>query len=231
MRLSLFVTGGIFCLGMTCGTPSHAAEQFHYVIEAANQIKEIEYSKTVLGDEENGRIARIACDTLSRLIEDKDFGNALADMLSEGNRKVLKGTASKLIEDLSNFNDVFISAELDNMHRAGLDYPVIVSALDAASRRRVGTNTDLSAGEVLKQLDTARQAVCEMARGIVSARQRAVAQWTISGVVLIVVDTSGAIGIAAASSGVLAVAAGAVFVASIDIGANVALSGVRGDVR
>lgn len=202
-----------------------AAASFSYLIDAANRIKEIEYSKTVLTRDDNGRIVKIACDALTRLVEDGDFKNALSEILAKNKTD----TASALLEKLSEFNQTFLPAELNNLVRAGLDYPV--DALQIAARGRTRANIkDISAIEVMKDVQIAKDSVCRMAASAVTEQQRKAVQWTFGGVTLIVVDVAAALGVGALSGGGLAVASGAIFVSSIGVGAAAAVSGSRGEI-
>ena len=211
-------------LGIAVALPS-AAAPFSYLIDAANKIKEIEYSKTVLSRDDNGRIVKIACDALTRLVEDGDFKNALSDILS----KSKTDKASALLEKLSDFNKDFLQVELDNLVRAGLDYPV--DALQIATRERTKANVkNISAIDVMKDVQTAKDSVCRMAASAVTEQQRKAAQWTFGGVTLIVVDVVAALGVGAVSGGALAVASEAVLVSSIGVGAAAAVSGSRGEI-
>ncbi|MGH7064727.1 MAG: hypothetical protein ACREET_11670 [Stellaceae bacterium] len=223
--------GLIFVTAVTVPSPSQAAPPFQYLIDAANQIKQIEYSKAALNEDDNGRIAKIACGTLSQLVDDANFKKALSDMLSEKSFGSLRSPAYGLIENLAEFNRTFLPAELENLRRAGLDYPAVFDVLQIASRGRTRANLkELSAVDVLQKITSGREAVCKLAAGIVSERDRKAAEWTFGGVTLVVVDVASAIGIASVSGGALAVAAGAVAATSIDIGANAAVSGLKGDI-
>jgi hypothetical protein len=225
------LVGAALSAGLILTSPSYAAGPFQYLIDAANQIKQIEYSKTVLTEDDNGRIVRIACDSLKQLAEDPSFKTALSDILSRNNLQSTQSPAYDLVANLATFNSVFLPAEQDNLRRAGLEYPAVFDALQIASRERLRANLkEISAVAVMDKIHTARDAVCRMAATSVAERQRKAAQWTFGGVTLIVVDVAGAIGIASLSSGVLAVAAGAVAVSSIDIGANAAINGAKGDI-
>lgn len=211
--------------------PSNAATAFQYLIDAANQIKQIEYSKAVLSDDDNGRIAKVACDALSRLTEDPSFKNALTDILSQKNLGSSQSLAVALAESLANFNTVFLPAEIEIMRSAGLEYPVIFDGLQIASRERIRANLkEVSAVDVMGKVQAAKETVCKFAAGIVKERERRAVQWTFGGVVLIGVDVAAAIGIGAVSSGALAVAAGAVIVTSIGVGADAANRGAKGDI-
>jgi hypothetical protein len=229
--MSLFyrlLAGAALSVGLALPSPSNAGVPFQYLVDAANQIKQVEYSKTVLSQDDNGRIARIACDALTRLVEDSAFKAALRDILSSRNPGSTSAS-SALVENLSEFNKVFLPAELQNLLDAGLEYPV--DALQIASRERTRANLkEISADAVMDNVRTGRESVCRMAAGIVTERQRKAAQWTFGGVTLVVVDVLAALGVGGASGGGLAVAALAVSVASISVGATAAASGARGDV-
>ena len=223
--------GAALSVGLTLPSPSKAAGPFQYLIDAANQIKQVEYSKTVLSEDDNGRITKIACDALTRLVEDASFKAALSDILSPKNLGSSQSPAFALVENLSEFNSVFLPAELENLRRAGLEYPAIFDSLQIASRERIRANLkEVSAVAVMGNVQIGRGVVCGMAAAIVTDRQRKAVQWTFGGVTLVVADVAGAIGIASLSSGTLAGAAGAVVVSSIGVGATAAISGAKGDI-
>jgi hypothetical protein len=223
--------GVMLGMGLIVPSPSRAAGPFQYLIDAANEIKQVEHSKSVLTQDDNGRIAKIACDALNKLIEDENFRRALTDILLPDRLKSYQSSAFALAENLKEFNQTFLPAELENLHRAGLEYPAVFDGLQIASRERLRVNLkEISAIAVMRDVQTGRDAVCNMAAGIVTERQRRAAQWTFGGVTLVVVDVAGAIGIAAVSGGALAVGAGAVVVSSIGIGAAAAISGAKGDI-
>lgn len=203
------------------------AAPFGYMIDAANQIKQIEYSKTVLTRDDRGRIAKIACDALTKLAGDPDFESALKNVLEKHSGS--KSAANALVETLSDFNDVFLRTELDYLREAGLQYPVDI--LQVASRQRTRVNLrELSSITVMGNVQAGKDTVCRLSTAAVTEQQQKAVVWTFTGATLIVVDVAAALTIGAGSSGALAVAAGAVVVASIGIGADAAKSGAKGDV-
>ena len=233
-RVPLFyrlLAGATLGVGLTLPAPSEAAGPFQYLIDAANQIQQVEYSKTVLNQDDNGRIAKIACDALTRLMEDASFKAALSDILSPKTLESFRSPAFALVENLREFNSDFLPAEMENLRHAGLEYPAVFDSLQIASRERIRANLkEVSAVAVMEKVQTGRDAVCRMAAGIVEERQRKAAQWTFGGVTLVVVDVVGAIGIASLSGGTAAIAAGAVAVSSIGVGADAAIRGAKGDI-
>lgn len=218
-------------VGLALPSPSDAAEPFQYLVDAANQIQQIEYSKTVLNQDDNGRIAKIACDALTRLVGDASFRAALSDILSPKNLESFRSPAYALVQNLNEFDSKFLPSELENLRRSGLEYPTIFDDLQIASRVRIRANLkEVSAAAVMEKVQIGRDTVCRMATGIVEEQQRKATLWTFGGVTLVVVDVAGAIGSALVSGGAAAIAVVPVAVSSIGVGAEAALMGAKGDI-
>ncbi|MEA2896158.1 MAG: hypothetical protein QOJ84_1773 [Bradyrhizobium sp.] len=161
------------------------------------------------------------------MVNDASFEAALSDILSPKNMKSATA-AFKMIDSLAEFNAVFLPAELENLQRAGLEYPI--DNLQIAVRERNRTNLkEISAIGVMNNVQTGKDSVCRMASDIVTERQLRAAQWTFGGIILVAADVGVTIG-AATLGGPLAVPLGAVAISSIGLGGTAAFNASKGDI-
>ena len=212
-------------------SPARAQHRpFGYLIDTANETKRIEYSHAVVSADDNARIARMACDALTRLTKDHDLVVAGDEFLFR-RIKADRSVAVALIENLTEFNAEFLPAEAELLRAQGLEYPALVDALRVASQMRPMANVkNLTPATIFSDVNLAQSQVCQFAKGAVSARQRAQTLWTFSGIVLAVADLGGAIAFVAGSWGVGMPAAGELLLTSTAVGTQVAIAGVTGTI-
>lgn len=142
-----------------------------------------------------------------------------------------RAAAQALIQNIEEFNDVFLPIELDKMRAKGFNYPAITDALQVASKTRPSASVrDLTAAEVLSSVNMAQSQVCQFAQSEVSDRQRAQTAWTFSGIVLMVVDIGAGAAIAFGTGGSGMPALGTVVLASVTVGSAAAFAGIKGNI-
>lgn len=221
----LFVS---FSTGLLPETAFPQDKPIAYVLDAANQMKQIEYSHAVLSGEDNARIVRIACDTLKRLADDS---NLKATLDTSRKLDASRARIEALLKDLNEFDASFVPFEAGEMQRQGLDFPATNEAMQVALKSRTNAGASQpTAEEVIHTIRAAQERVCQFATAAVSARERAQTTWTFSGVVIIAVDAVAAAGIVAGTGGGGMPAAGTLAVASISIGLAATNAGIRGEV-
>jgi hypothetical protein len=225
------IIGGI-AMALMAASSQVAAQPFKYMTDAANRIKDIEYKKYPLSPDDNVTILKIQCDALTTLSKDENFTKALQDILSPGNLSNYTSPAYALLNDLPEFNKTFLPEEQANLLKAGVQYPVIFTTLDIASRERArAALTAVSAVSVMNAVAIAKQETCRLATEAVDDRQRRASQWTFGGILLVVVDVGAVVAAGAMTGGAaVPVATATIAGASITLGAQAAISGAKGDI-
>lgn len=169
IRASLAVS---FILGTATASAQAQQKPFGYLIDAANQIKQIEYAHAVVTREGNARIAKLACDALTRLSHDDQLRVAVNEV--SRNTDANRGAAGRLLENLAEFNASFLPAEADLMRSQDLDYAAIVDVLQVALKTRTTTKVGgLTQEAIIASINRGREQVCQFAAAAVSDRQRA----------------------------------------------------------
>ena len=183
---------------------------------------------SVTTPDDNAKIAKVACDALTRLSTDGDLIDAIKGMLRYN--KYLKSTQA-LIEDLKQFDATFLPAEVELMRRQGLEYPAIFDALRVGLTIRPSARAkDTTPEAVLYNINRAQSQVCKFAAGAVSDRQRAQTEWTFGGILLLGIDVAGAVTITAGTGGAGMPAAGTLLLTSVTLGSTAALAGATGNI-
>ena len=85
MQTAVFRVAATFCALVSAAATAHAQKNpFGYLIDAANQISSIRYSHAVTSPEDNARIAKVACDALTRLSKDPALMDTLHNVAEMG---------------------------------------------------------------------------------------------------------------------------------------------------
>jgi methyl-accepting chemotaxis protein len=169
---------------------AHAA-RFGYLRDYAKEITAINHSRTSLAQDDLGRIAKIACEALTKLVSDPDFKRALQTM-NNPRFNQSRGPAHDLIVNVRDFNDKFVPIEEKNLRDVGYDAQTIKDMMDAASKVRTRAQVNkISAEAVEAAIRQFQASVCEMAEA--SARHQDIKDSSSSffGVVLIIGDIAG----------------------------------------
>ena len=135
--------------------------QFQYLIDAAIQIQQVKYGKTVLNQgDDNGRVAKIACDALTRRAP-WESGSGQPDLIRSVHRgpdeprRVQPRRIKRHLTDLKHS-----SGELDGGHVTGGRHP----ASARTCRRRNRSNSSGGSTVCRSTHSTRRRTVCSRAR-------------------------------------------------------------------
>ena len=234
IRKTISAAAAAFCFFVLAAASAHAQHKpFSYLLDAAKEINHIKYSRSVTTQDDNAKIAKVACDALTQLTNDNDLVIAVSGLLFHPEVKEIpyRQAAAALIDNIGEFNATFLPAEHDLMHRQGLEYPAIIDALQVASRIRSRASIkDATAAAILANINKAQSQVCEFAAGAVSDRQRIQTTWTMGGILLLGVDLTAALAITAGTVGTGMPAAGTLVLTSVALGSTAALAGATGSI-
>jgi hypothetical protein len=192
----------ISCIALLPGQsgPASAAASFKYVAQAANEITMIDHSTLILSDEQKGRIAKIGCEALTRLVKDPDFNESLKGLLSSKESGKAQAQAYDLLNNVDEFNEEFLRTEEKALQAAGLDFPTTVNALALVSTHRdVETLKDMTVARVVATILQAQSAVCTLKTHVITQEQATDTMWLILGGAIIaanVAATAATVGLA-----------------------------------
>jgi hypothetical protein len=188
------ILGALGVLITISGFPFEAsAAKFAYLRDAAREIVQISHSHTALSLDDAGRIAKIACEALTRLINDPDFKSAIQSI---GGTKFQQNRAAgnQLIREVREFNEKFLTIEQENLRDVGYDPQTIKEILDSAEkiRSRAG-DKDLTPKAVEEVIRNFQENVCKAALNVRNEEQAREIIIGFFGVALIVGDMAGEI--------------------------------------
>jgi hypothetical protein len=191
-------------------------ERYSYLFETANKIYAAQSGYSKLTSAQLAGIAAEACQTLARLEQDQDF---LADVRRLGHDDD-REKRQAMMRDLTSFITAFAQPESNFLKSAHLSDDVVLQIISSAAFLKNALDANPDPTEILNAIGSLRNDICDAKERLagMAENEKSRAEWRdhfvrwsmgIGGVVLIAIDTGGAVpsgGLSEASS-ILGVAA------------------------